>query len=339
MIADPDLPSKVADGRRPRPCIGLNDGCIGRLYTGMPMYCSVNPAIRNPGLADASPVEEPARVVVVGGGVAGLEAARAAAQRGHRVVLFERRSELGGRARLAGMRSGRDRWTLYVDWLREEADVAGAEIRMGVEADAAAVLAEEPDAVIVATGSILRPEARIPGPVPVLDVDELLEGADLTDPTSGSALILDDDGQQLAPAAAEVLIAAGFEVEIATTFKSVGDLIDATQSPLVLQKMAVDGVRLSPNLAGVSSLDGGVVTMRHLYSEEQEQREGVGLIVITGRRRGLTTLRVDLASAAPSLPVTVVGDALSPRTLMDATSEGARAGATVASASVPSPVI
>ena len=134
----------------------------------------------------------------------------------------------------------------------------------------------------------------------------------------------------------KILIAAGFEVEIATTFKSVGDLIDATQSPLVLQKMAVDGVRLSPNLAGVSSLDGGVVTMRHLYSEEQEQREGVGLIVITGRRRGLTTLRVDLASAAPSLPVTVVGDALSPRTLMDATSEGARAGATVASASVPS---
>ena len=336
MIADPDLPSKVADGRRPRPCIGLNDGCIGRLYTGMPMYCSVNPAIRNPGLADASPVEEPARVVVVGGGVAGLEAARAAAQRGHRVVLFERRSELGGRARLAGMRSGRDRWTLYVDWLREEADVAGAEIRVGVEADAAAVLAEEPDAVIVATGSILRPEARIPGPVPVLDVDELLEGADLPDPTSGSALILDDDGQQLAPTAAEVLIAAGFEVEIATTFKSVGDLIDATQSPLVLQKLARDGVRLSPNLAGVSSLDGGVVTLRHLYSEQQEQREGVGLIVITGRRKALTTLRDDLASTAPSLPVTVVGDALSPRTLMDATSEGARAGATVASASVPS---
>ncbi len=207
---------------------------------------------------------------------------------------------------------------------------------MGVEADAAAVLAEKPDAVIVATGSILRPEARIPGPVPVLDVDELLEGADLPDPTSGSALILDDDGQQLAPTAAEVLIAAGFEVEIATTFKSVGDLIDATQSPLVLQKLARDGVRLSPNLAGVSSLDGGVVTLRHLYSEQQEQREGVGLIVITGRRKALTTLRDDLASTAPSLPVTVVGDALSPRTLMDATSEGARAGATVASASVPS---
>ena len=94
---------------------------------------------------------------------------------------------------------------------------------MGVEADAAAVLTEEPDAVIIATGLGPRPRARLPGPVPALDVDELLEGADLPDPASGSALILDDDGQQLAPTAAEVLIAAGFEVEIATTFKSVGD--------------------------------------------------------------------------------------------------------------------
>ena len=92
MIADPVCRRRSRTVARPRPCIGLNDGCIGRLYTGMPMYCSVNPAIRNPGLADASPVEEPARVVVVGGGVAGLEAARAAAQRGHHVVLFERRS-------------------------------------------------------------------------------------------------------------------------------------------------------------------------------------------------------------------------------------------------------
>src|SRR6186997_796698 len=62
LIADPDLPLKIGDGRRPRPCIGLNDGCIGRLYTGMPMYCSVNPAIRNPGLAQLSQAEEPARV-------------------------------------------------------------------------------------------------------------------------------------------------------------------------------------------------------------------------------------------------------------------------------------
>jgi 2,4-dienoyl-CoA reductase-like NADH-dependent reductase (Old Yellow Enzyme family) len=330
IIADPDLPLKIADGRHHRPCIGLNDGCIGRLYTGMPMYCSVNPAIRDPGLAEVAPAEAPARVVVVGGGVAGLEAARAAALRGHHVVLFERRSVLGGRACLAGLRSGRDRWSGYIDWLRDESDAAGVEMRVGVEADAAAVLAENPDAVVVATGSILRPEARLPGPLPVLDVDELLEGdaTILPDPSTGSALILDDDGHQLAPTAAEMLVNAGFQVEIATTHPAVGDLIDATQLPFILQRLARDGVRLTPNVAGVAS-SSGAVTLRHLYSEQDERREGVALVVIAGRRKGLTTLRDELAAAAPDLPVVVVGDALSPRTLLDATAEGARAGAMI----------
>ncbi len=330
LIADPDLPLKIADGRRQRPCIGLNDGCIGRLYTGMPMYCSVNPAVRDPSLADVVAAEVPARVVVVGGGVAGLEAARAAALRGHHVVLFERRSVVGGRARLAGLRSGRERWYRYIDWLREEAVAAGVDICVSVEADAATVLGEGPDAVIVATGSILRPDAVLPGPLPVLDVDSLLEGGAtiLPDPSLGSALILDDDGHQLAPTAAEMLVAAGFEVEIATTHPAVGDLIDATQLPFVLQRLARDGVRLTPNVSGVaSSLN--AVTLRHLYSEIDEQREDIALVVIAGRRMGLTTLRDELTAAAPELPVVVVGDALSPRTVLDATAEGARAGATV----------
>ena len=251
--------------------------------------------------------------------------------RGHSVVLFERRALLGGRAHLAGMRTGRERWDRYVDWLCEEAVAAGAEIRIGVDASVDVVLAEQPDAVIIATGSTLRTEAVLTGPVPVIDVDALLEGGvAVPDPAAGSALILDDEGHQLAPTAAEKLIDAGFEVEIATTHPAVGDLIDATQLPFVLQKLARDGVRLTPNVEGVASSAGGVVTLRHLYSEGVEQRAGVALIVIAGRRRGLTTLRDELVAAAPDLPVTVVGDALSPRTLMDATAEGARAGTAVA---------
>jgi N,N-dimethylglycine/sarcosine dehydrogenase len=332
VIADPDLPKKIGEGRRPRPCIGLNDGCIGRLYQGMPMWCSVNPAIREPGLADVVRADRAARVVVAGGGVAGLEAARAAALRGHEVVLFERRPVLGGRARLAGLRSGRDRWERYIDWLRAEAEAAGAEIRTGVEADAEAVLAQKPEAVIVATGSVLRPEARLPGPLPVFDVDELLEGgaAALPDPSAGVALILDDDGGQLAPTAAEVLVAAGFRVEIATTHPAVGDLIDATQLPFILQRLARDGVRLTPNVIGVASSP-GCVTLRHVYSAQEELREGIALVVIAGRRKALVTLRDDLAEVAPGLAVIVVGDALSPRTLLDAVAEGARAGAIAAS--------
>jgi hypothetical protein len=141
-------------------------------------------------------------------------------------------------------------------------------------------------------------------------------------------LILDDDGHQLAPTASEMLVASGFKVEIATTHPAVGDLIDATQLPFVLQRLARDGVRLTPNVTGVASL-GASVTLRHQYSEADEQREGVAVVVIAGRRKALCTLRDELAAASPGLHLVLVGDALSPRTLLDATAEGARAGANI----------
>ncbi|WP_053227374.1 oxidoreductase [Solirubrobacter soli] len=327
IIADPDLPSKARAGRRARPCIGLNEGCIGRLYTDRPMWCSVNPGIRDPDLATLVPTDQPLNVVVVGGGVAGLEAARGAALRGHRVVLFERRPHLGGRARLAGERRGRERWARYIDWLREEARTAGAELRTGVAATAEAVLAEAPDAVIVATGSELRPAAALPGPVPVIDVDALLEDG-APEVASGLALVLDDEGGFLAPTAAERLVAAGFSVEITTTHPVVGGEIDPTQQPFVLRRLALAEVVMTPHLSGVSS-DGDGVTLRHLYTERDERREGVDVVVMAGYRHALAGLRDELAAARPDLRVIVAGDALAPRTLLDAVAEGARAGAEV----------
>jgi len=327
IIADPDLPAKARAGARPRPCIGLNEGCIGRLYTDRPMWCSVNPGIREPELAELVPAETAGRIVVVGGGVAGLEAARGAALRGHRVVLFERRGELGGRARLAGARRGRERWARYIDWLRGEADAAGAELRTGVSATAESVLAEAPDAVIVATGSELRPAAVLPGPVPAIDVDQLLESG-VPDVRSRSALVLDDEGGFLAPTAAERLVAEGFSVEIATDHPVVGAEIDPTQQPFVFRRLALAGVVMTPHLSGVSSDDGGV-TLRNIYTEREERREGVGLVVMSGYRHAVVGLRDELAASSRGLRVVVAGDALAPRTLLDAVSEGARAGAGV----------
>ena len=327
IIADPDLPRKVTAGERKRPCISLNEGCIGRLYTGLPMWCSVNPAIREPELARLTPTADPGRIVVVGGGVAGLEAARAAALRGHHVVVFERRSDLGGRARLAAERRGRERWRLYVDWLRDEAVDAGVEIRLGTPADVTAVLAEEPDAVILATGSRLRDEAP-PSGTPLLDVDTLLEQG-LPAGTISRALVLDDEGGFLAPTAAEALVAAGCTVEIATTHTSVGSLIDPTQQPFVLRRLALAGVVQSPNLAWVPAGAGAGIELQHLYTEQVESRTDADLVVVAGRRQSETSLRDALRTEAPGLPVTLVGDALAPRTLLDAVAEGARVGATI----------
>jgi len=327
IIADPDLPAKAQAGRNPRPCIGINEGCIGRLYTARPMWCSVNPGIRDPELAELSSTDSPGTVVVVGGGVAGLEAARGAALRGHRVVLYERRPGLGGRARLAGLRRGRERWALYIDWLRAEAEGAGADLRTGVDATAQDVLADAPDAVILATGSRLRSTAAIPGPVPVVDVDVLLEHGP-PEVRTRSALVLDDEGGFLAPSAAERLVAEGFSIEIATTHPVVGAEIDPTQQPFVFQGLELAGVVMTPHLGGVAS-DGDGVILRNIYTERDERRDGVGLVVVAGHRHGVVELRNQLRALEPGLQVVVVGDALSPRTLLDAVSEGARAGAEV----------
>jgi glycine/D-amino acid oxidase-like deaminating enzyme len=291
------------------------------------MWCSVNPGIRDPELAELAPAATAGRIVVVGGGVAGLEAARGAALRGHAVVLFERRSQLGGRARLAGARRGRERWARYIDWLRDEAHAAGAELRAGVAATAQAVLAETPDAVIVATGSELRPSAALRGPVPAIDVDVLLEtGVPRVEPRS--ALVLDDEGGFLAPTAAERLVAEGFTVEIATTHPVVGAEIDPTQQPFVFRRLSLAGVAMTPHLSGVSS-DADGLTLRNIYTERDERRQGVGLVVMAGYRRAVGELRDELTALVPALRLVVVGDALAPRTLLDAVAEGARAGASV----------
>ena len=138
--------------------------------------------------------------------------------------------------------------------------------------------------------------------------------------------MLDDEGGFLAPTAAERLVAEGFTVEIATTHPVVGAEIDPTQQPFVFRRLALAGVAMTPHLSGVSS-DADGVTLRNIYTERDERREGVGLVVMAGYRHAVVDLRDQLTALQPELRVVVVGDALAPRTLLDAVAEGARAGA------------
>jgi hypothetical protein len=140
--------------------------------------------------------------------------------------------------------------------------------------------------------------------------------------------VLDDEGGFLAPTAAERLVAEGFTVEIATTHPVVGAQIDPTQQPFVIRRLALADVAMTPHLTGVLS-DLDAVTLRHIYTEREERRQGIGLIVMAGYRHSVLDLQHELAASRPELRLVVVGDALSPRTLLDAVAEGARAGATV----------
>ena len=173
---------------------------------------------------------------------------------------------------------------------------AGVEIRLGTSADVTAVLAEQPDAAILATGSRLRDVAP-PSRTPLLDVDALLEHG-LPAGAISRVLVIDDEGGFLAPTAAEALVAAGCTVEIATTHLSAGMLIDPTQQPFVLRRLALDGVVQSPNLAWVPAESSDVVELRNLYTEEVEHRADVDLVSLC--RRPATTTRSTSARCSTS---------------------------------------
>ena len=149
LIADPDLPAKLAAGRRDRvrPC-AYQYRCIGAIFLNEPVSCTVNPDAGNEARAIAPPASPPRRVVVAGGGPAGLECARRLAERGHRVVLHERGATLGGMLRVA--ETANPDLLGLADWLAAAATDAGVELRLGSTVDPAAV---DADVLVWAAGA------------------------------------------------------------------------------------------------------------------------------------------------------------------------------------------
>jgi dimethylglycine catabolism A len=334
IIADPDLPRKSAAGITPRPCISLNEGCIGRLYQGLPMWCSVNPGIREPELdlpPEAARQDRPVgaaarRMVVIGGGVAGAEAAHRAAERGSEVVLLERTQRLGGRTELAGRRPGRERWALYLDWLAERLQSSGVEVRFGIDATVDDVLALHPDVVVLATGSVPRwPGWAANAPTSVIDADDVVADTPRPEGAGNSVLLVDEEGGFVAATAAEALASAGWSVRIATSFTSVAAEVDPTQIWWVRRRLKQAGIEFTESVT--PEHDGSAWSLIDLESEETRPAGHVDLVVLAGPRRSLDELSDGLAAAQPDLEVVRIGDALAPRKLLDAVAEGARAGA------------
>lgn len=155
-LADPDYPRKVAMGRPEtiRPCIGCDQGCIGALLAGRRVGCAVNAQAGREQSFGLSPAPERKRVAVVGGGVAGMEAARVAALRGHAVTLFEQSDRLGGHLLPAGAHTFKQELHELSDWYVRELDRLGIEIQLKSRISAAQLIDRAPDAVVLAVGSI-----------------------------------------------------------------------------------------------------------------------------------------------------------------------------------------
>jgi 2,4-dienoyl-CoA reductase-like NADH-dependent reductase (Old Yellow Enzyme family) len=332
LIADPEWGAKARAGADEtiRRCTGCNQGCYGNLIQSLPVACVTNPAVSREselGAGTLQPAARTKRVVVVGGGPAGLEAAWVAAARGHDVTLLERGDELGGKIRLAQHLPGREELADFADWRAGECERRGVDVQLGVEATVDDVLALAPDAVVVATGGRATTAGTSkfhPMPVPgsdqpfVLDHERALVDADRLD---GRVVILDVVGHIEAIGLGELLASRGAEVTVACPLPT-PMLLDPETMAAALPRMARAGARWRPNTAMVSIGD-QAVTLIDTLSLAMDTLP-VDAVVI--RTHGLPNDNLYFALRDQVPEVVRVGDAVAVRPADRAIFDGHAAG-------------
>ncbi len=286
-IADPYIVNKLEAGRAAeiRTCVGASY-CLNRLYLGLEALCIQNPAtgreetVPHKVTKSTGPAK---RVVVVGGGPAGMEAARVCARRGHGVVLFEAAHELGGQVNLAARAVTRRRELIgIVDWLAQALDRLGVDVRLNRYVDATDVLSESPDLIIIATGGLPN--------VSFLDAGEHL--VDTTwDVIAGSVrprgrvLVYDDHGGDQAMSTVEKLSGEGLEVELVTPDRVAGHDVPGTLYPAYLTAFYENGVTFTPDLRLLSVDRTGSAltgTFFNEYTNSQIRKEADHIVVEHG---------------------------------------------------------
>ncbi len=330
LIAEPQFVSNARNGLedRNRRCVACNwctaaggDGAQG---------CTINPASyreRLWGIDTFAPAATPSRVVIVGGGPAGMEAARVCALRGHAVTLFESREHLGGALALWAELPGREIMGDAINWWESELERLQVEVRRGATANTGTILSLSPDAVVVATGSRYSPgghsisfDADLPGcdlPHVFTPEDILVDGREL----QGRVLLLDGEGLHASAGTAELLASRGAQVHYvcAGLTPLSPRLVDNFEARYILGRMKSAGVHIH-SMTWARSIEPDSVILYDVHTDEERVLTGVDNVVLVTGREPQDALARDLEGKVSQL--FCIGDALAARMLAAASYEG-----------------
>ena len=319
LICDPQMPNKSNSGHAEdvRACIACNQACIGHFHKGLPISCIQHPETGRELLyGQPKPSARGKRIMVVGGGPAGMKAAAVAAQRGHRVTLYEASAQLGGQIQLAQLLPRRSEFGGASTNLQREMQLAGVEVLRNTRVDRALIEREKPDHVIIATGAQpYWPNFERGGELQVVDAWQVLRDEVQL---GRSVVVADWRCDWIGPGIAERLVRAGHQVQLAVNGTHCGEnlpLYVRDQLAGELHKLAVPIIPY----ARLYGCDDSTVYLQHTASGEPMLLENVDSLVLCQGHQSVDDLGQQLKGL---VPFQRIGDCLAPRTVEEAIHEG-----------------
>jgi NADPH-dependent 2,4-dienoyl-CoA reductase/sulfur reductase-like enzyme len=320
LMADPELLLKIKTGRidRVRKCIAANE-CH---YHDRAVGCAVNGRVGHERELKIEKATTVKKVLVVGGGPAGLEVARVTALRGHHVQLWERENVVGGTLGIIASDPARREFREYLAYLERQTADAGVEVVTGVEAIPDSIRELAPDTIVFATGSQDVRTFR-GGTVPTMTATELYRATDFP---NGRTLVVGALDDHLAPAmTAEFLADRGREVLLLTECHIVGQSLEAGVLNAVTRRLLEKSVTIM-TLTELIGID-PIPRVRNIFNRREEPLEDIALVVFAGDRKANDALARAYQGLAAELYL--IGDCLAPRRLVHATLDAVRIGVRV----------